>query len=146
VLYNPTSHALSIMPSENQIGKSCFYCKQLLPEGFVPPPETLADEEPESFITSEEVEDPMLHSRVANYFQLLEIANETASRPATPPPIADAEDRTSRAWTPQTGTFPPESMAEGYFKAFFKEELRLGMGANGSVYLCQVCFSNILYV
>jgi hypothetical protein len=29
-------------------------------------------------------------------------------------------------------------MAEGYFKAFFKEEYRLGMGANGSVYLCQV--------
>jgi hypothetical protein len=31
-------------------------------------------------------------------------------------------------------------MAEGYFKAFFQEEYRLGMGANGSVYLCQVCF------
>lgn len=28
-------------------------------------------------------------------------------------------------------------MAEGYFKAFFQEEYRLGMGANGSVYLCQ---------
>jgi hypothetical protein len=29
-------------------------------------------------------------------------------------------------------------MAEGYFKAFFQEETRLGMGANGSVFLCQV--------
>jgi hypothetical protein len=29
-------------------------------------------------------------------------------------------------------------MAEGYFKAFFQEEARLGMGANGSVFLCQV--------
>ncbi|EEB90738.1 hypothetical protein MPER_11017, partial [Moniliophthora perniciosa FA553] len=28
-------------------------------------------------------------------------------------------------------------MAEGYFKAFFQEEYKLGMGANGSVYLCQ---------
>ena len=37
--------------------------------------------------------------------------------------------------------FPVESMAEGYFKAFFKEEYRLGMGANGSVFLCQVCLS-----
>jgi hypothetical protein len=34
--------------------------------------------------------------------------------------------------------FTPESMAEGYFKAFFQEEARLGMGANGSVFLCQV--------
>lgn len=34
--------------------------------------------------------------------------------------------------------FPAESMAEGYFKAFFREEYRLGMGANGSVFLCQV--------
>lgn len=28
-------------------------------------------------------------------------------------------------------------MAEGYFKAFFQEEARLGMGANGTVFLCQ---------
>lgn len=28
-------------------------------------------------------------------------------------------------------------MAEGYFEAFFQEEYRLGMGASGSVYLCQ---------
>lgn len=28
-------------------------------------------------------------------------------------------------------------MAEGYFKAFFQEEYKLGMGANGSVFLCQ---------
>ena len=29
-------------------------------------------------------------------------------------------------------------MAEGYFKTFFQEEFKLGMGANGSVFLCQV--------
>jgi hypothetical protein len=34
--------------------------------------------------------------------------------------------------------FGDSSMAQGYFAAFFKEERRLGMGANGSVYLCQV--------
>ncbi|THU97930.1 kinase-like protein [Dendrothele bispora CBS 962.96] len=33
--------------------------------------------------------------------------------------------------------FPPGSMAEGYFNMFFKEEWKLGMGANGSVFLCQ---------
>ena len=30
------------------------------------------------------------------------------------------------------------AMAEGYFQTFFKEEYRLGMGASGTVYLCQV--------
>ena len=34
--------------------------------------------------------------------------------------------------------FTPETMAEDYFKAFFQEEAQLGMGANGSVFLCQV--------
>lgn len=38
--------------------------------------------------------------------------------------------------TPQA-RFSRDSMAQGYFAAFFKEEKRLGMGANGSVYLCQ---------
>ncbi|PVG01469.1 kinase-like protein [Serendipita vermifera] len=33
--------------------------------------------------------------------------------------------------------FGDDSMAQGYFAAFFKEERRLGMGANGTVYLCQ---------
>jgi len=34
--------------------------------------------------------------------------------------------------------FGDSPMAQGYFSAFFKEERRLGMGANGTVYLCQV--------
>jgi hypothetical protein len=34
--------------------------------------------------------------------------------------------------------FGDSSMAQGYFAAFFREERRLGMGANGSVFLCQV--------
>jgi hypothetical protein len=34
--------------------------------------------------------------------------------------------------------FGDSSMAQGYFAAFFKEERRIGMGANGTVYLCQV--------
>ncbi|KAG8844638.1 putative serine/threonine-protein kinase iks1 [Serendipita sp. 411] len=42
----------------------------------------------------------------------------------------------SRPTTPQP-RFSENSMAQGYFTAFFKEEKRLGMGANGTVYLCQ---------
>jgi hypothetical protein len=34
--------------------------------------------------------------------------------------------------------FASGTMAEGYFETFFREEKRLGMGASGSVYLCQV--------
>ncbi|KAF8954903.1 hypothetical protein BDZ97DRAFT_2064311 [Flammula alnicola] len=50
-------------------------------------------------------------------------------RPRTPDPAR--ENRSTR------GAFPAEKMAEGYFKAFFQEEYKLGMGANGSVFLCQ---------
>ena len=40
--------------------------------------------------------------------------------------------------------FPADKMAEGYFKTFFQEEYKLGMGANGSVFLCQVYTAYIL--
>ena len=71
-------------------------------------------------------------NRAANYFQLLEIANES-SNPASP-----ASGGSSAAPSAGPSTFRAENMAEGYFKAFFQEVCRLGMGANGSVYLCQV--------
>lgn len=115
VLYNPTSHALSIRPSTHeQLPPSalCPYCNRPLP--------------PDS-----EEGDPQ--DRVANYFQLLEVSNETYSRPSTPPPITEASAEAGSS----DGAFPAEAMAQGYFKAFFQEECRLGMGANGSVFLCQ---------
>ncbi|PBK94805.1 kinase-like protein [Armillaria gallica] len=110
VLYNPTSHALAIRQSRP--GSGCPYCKRPLP-----PPQD--DDDP----------DPELHSRASNYFHLLSIANDTWSRPSTPPPSVEADDG--------AGTFSAEALANGYFKAFFTEESKLGMGANGSVYLCQ---------
>ena len=74
--------------------------------------------------------DPAYHSRATDYFRLLEVANEASSRPASPLPGTHDSER----------SFQAEKMAEGYFKAFFKEEYKLGMGANGSVFLCQVRF------
>ncbi|KAJ6571634.1 kinase-like protein [Mycena capillaripes] len=121
VLYNPTSHALSIRHSSNfppRARRPCPYCHQALPPDFRP---------------DSELEDDAVDSeasfRASNYFHLLAIANETTSRPSTPPTPSETRSRRN--------TFPAEAMAEGYFKAFFQEEFRLGMGANGSVYLCQ---------
>jgi hypothetical protein len=71
--------------------------------------------------------------RAANYFQLLEVSNEAFSRPSTPPIIEPMSP------AGESSTFAAETMAQGYFNAFFEEECRLGMGANGSVFLCQVC-------
>ena len=113
VLYNPTSKALSITSSASSVlpvhqhaapeSNLCALCHRPLPE--------------------EETDDrPARHA--PNYFQLLSDANDTISRPSTPPP------RAQEAAHPMT--------ADGYFEKFFKEEYRLGMGANGSVYLCQV--------
>jgi hypothetical protein len=42
---------------------------------------------------------------------------------------------------PENGTFNTAKSSSGYYSTFFREETRLGMGANGSVYLCQVCYS-----
>jgi hypothetical protein len=133
VLYNPTSHALSIrhpVPNELPVPSSglCPYCSRPLPSDFE------ADSGIHGHTPIEGNESPVVFARASNYFQLLAVANETSSRPSTPPlqaPEVEPRERSS--------AFPPEAMAEGYFKAFFREECRLGMGANGSVFLCQVC-------
>ncbi|KDQ06555.1 hypothetical protein BOTBODRAFT_181484 [Botryobasidium botryosum FD-172 SS1] len=116
VLYNPTSHALTITSTDRFAERPpapplvasvgvCPYCNRPLDQ-------------------SDETGIPLPRfSRVPNYFQLLAIANEVTSRPSSPSPV----DR-------PLGT---EATAEGYYEAFFKEELKLGMGANGSVFLCQ---------
>ncbi|KAF7350354.1 Other/IKS protein kinase [Mycena venus] len=121
VLYNPTSHALSIRHSSNfppRARRPCPYCHQTLPPDFRLDPEL-----------EDDAVDSGASFRDSNYFHLLAIANETTSRPSTPPTPSESQSRRN--------TFPAEAMAEGYFKAFFQEECRLGMGANGSVYLCQ---------
>ncbi|EFI26761.1 other/IKS protein kinase [Coprinopsis cinerea okayama7 len=141
VLYNPHSHALTISRPANLAASSssliatrrprpCPYCKQDLPPGFHAQPNDVDDEA--EVLDSLHDDDPAYHSRVPNYFQLLAVSNETTSRPSSPPIGLTSEDPASRSTT-----FQAEQMAEGYFKRFFQEEYKLGMGANGSVYLCQ---------
>jgi len=93
-------------------------------------------------------EEDLEHVRAPNYFQLLEIANETNSRPASPgpgPSRSRQHDTPNRQETNGNAAgFRSDAIAEGYFNAFFKAEQRLGMGANGSVYLCQVRASSFI--
>ena len=143
VLYNSDSHALSVRPHSNAptvpSHGACPYCNRPLDEEIPPL----------SYHDSEEAAQP---SRAANYFQLLEIANETSSRP--PSGLKGSRLRESISSEGEESisggdfgyVFGPESMAEGYFTAFFKEEYRLGMGANGSVFLCQVSLATIFYI
>ncbi|CCM00802.1 uncharacterized protein FIBRA_02844 [Fibroporia radiculosa] len=139
VLYNPTSHALSIRKhsgsglERRDAGSRCPYCHRFIHTDGNDEEDTSGDSDVDDF------EDELWQhprSRASNYFQLLEIANETASRPASPP---GTRTRTipNGGESSQAGAFRANNMAEGYFKAFFKEECRLGMGANGSVFLCQ---------
>ncbi|TDL15946.1 kinase-like protein [Rickenella mellea] len=128
VLYNPTSHALSVRSQTALPQSTCPYCHR---------PLELSDVQEETPFET--------HARAQNYFQLLEISNETSSRPQTGlRSVSDAGDSQPPDRSESNGPsatqehgFMAEAMAEGYFKAFFKEEYRLGMGANGSVFLCQ---------
>lgn len=129
VLYNPTSHALSIKTSSQGPARprTCLYCKQPLPPDF----EDDSDTDVQIDSPLREI-DPTSSARAPNYFQLLQIANETSSRPSSPHPQSRSSNGIGN------GAFAAETMATGYFKAFFQEECRLGMGAYGSVFLCQV--------
>jgi hypothetical protein len=157
VLYNPTSHALTIRHSRprrsSEVPRHCPYCSQPIPPGFVSNGEIArnthesiyADSDAYNIGDAEDAEDERfeLHGRASNYFQLLAIANETTSRPSTPLPLHEEGGRDEQGRRERrSSNFPAEAMAEGYFKAFFREECKLGMGANGSVFLCQVRSNN----
>lgn len=147
VLYNPTSHALSVrirsrspspsLTRRHVVGR-CPYCNRFLPTDLHGEHEVDDDTDGEFLHDGHGIP----RSRATNYFQLLEIANETASRPATPSTSTSRASRniggSASNASAGSGAFRADNMAEGYFKAFFKEEGKLGMGANGSVFLCQV--------
>jgi hypothetical protein len=154
VLYNPTSHALTIHRSSQSttlkqpVPRLCPYCSQPLPTGLPERDADVQSHERDPLFTNLNRFEDVSAARAANYFQLLQVANQTASRPPSPPlpsaQSAPSSETSSRPPSPtdvdgdDSDVFTPETMAEGYFKAFFQEEARLGMGANGSVFLCQV--------
>jgi hypothetical protein len=148
-------HQPAALTSASSGNHPCPYCNQDLPEGFDAGDddrwETVTDtgNEIESFDT-----DPAYQSRASDYFQLLAIANDRSSRtpePSTPleqvhtPRSRHRNKEKGRATSPspeeyrsEKAAFPADKMAEGYFKTFFEEECKLGMGASGSVFLCKV--------
>jgi hypothetical protein len=161
VLYNPTSHALSIRQHPStpraasvvplrrapQVGGQCPYCHRPMPRNSTINNENDVVERTE-IDSDDEYQAP--RSQVPNYFQLLQIANETSSVPTTPSssrrgstPMS-MSNKDEESYESEEHAFRPANMAEGYFKTFFEEECRLGMGANGSVYLCQVSHSDEL--
>lgn len=124
VLYNPTSHALSItqhsLPPQSSrghdhAGQRCPYCSQFLPADV-------------RLFSRNQGEEDHLHDgrrqtrRAPNYFQLLELAN--TERPSIPPPLPHNGEVPESEEAP-TG-FHKGSMAQGYFSAFFREERRIG--------------------
>ena len=155
MLYNSTSHALTISHSSKvttgfpststapvKASRDCCpYCKRVLPSAFDYDPfddsggriHTHDEDEEEDGIESLS-SDPAYTSRMSDYFQLLEMASESSSRPSSRPGStllgAGTSSSTNDARQHQSGTsaFPAEKMAEGYFKTFFQEAYRLGMG------------------
>ena len=139
VLYNPASHALtvtstnarsaessatSMTPGPDDVPKdgSCPYCHQPLRN-------VDAGEDPDVETQHEQYDE---HSRVSNYFHLLAAANRGPSML-----MSSAESPQSPQPGAETTPSQPLHMAEGYFQAFFREVKRLGMGANGTVLLCE---------
>ncbi|KAI0319145.1 kinase-like domain-containing protein [Amylostereum chailletii] len=152
VLYDPTSHALTIHPSDNALTQRRPHRPQICPYCSRPfPPDDRHDishefDEYSLDADLDRFEDVTHDARAENYFQLLAVVNESSSRPVTPPPSSlSGSDDGSLSGTShddengseRSSAFGRDTMAAGYFKAFFKEEARLGMGASGSVYLCQ---------
>lgn len=166
ILYHPSSHALAVQPHSvvPKAGPSRPTRPLLLPyRTGSPAPEATAVQQlcptcsqPIEFARSGReglpsgVETPSKKDR--GYFQILEEAHE-GSRPPSPSPRRTERTRT-RTPTPFTThqsdqdedtlderDFP----AKGYYDRYFREEGRLGMGAEGSVFLAtHVIGDNVL--
>lgn len=147
ILYHPPSHALAVQPhpspsspvalprpprgpipnrlllpyraerSETPVEDlprpSCPYCSQILPLGDLPP---VSAQPPPT----------------GGYFEILERAHE-GSRP--PSPRIRERSATPAAYGEDNGDESLDPPAKGYYERFFKEERRLGAGAEGSVFL-----------
>lgn len=120
----------------NSLQRVCPTCSQPLTRGL-----------PTGLENTAKVDTPV-GARGRGYFQILEEAHE-GSRPPSPTPSRRDRSRT-RTPTPYTAAGPgtdedededEDTMderdlpAKGYYERYFREERRLGMGAEGSVYL-----------
>lgn len=122
VLYNPSSRALTVTGTQDvDPGRELEW------EDYDADDVDVEDICPYCHRPMPNVHEPQApaYPHAPNYFHLL-AESASSSRPRTPPGHESS-----------TPPFSPETMAEGYFDAFFREEKKLGMGANGSVFLCQ---------
>ena len=159
ILYHPSSHALSVQPhtslsiagpsrptqplllpytppttdDEATIESICPTCSQALP-----PHTAQAPPSPSALRT------PRGEMRTRGYFQILEDAHEMSRPPSpsmsrrferTPTPAQEDDDLLDEMHLP----------AKGYYGEYFREERKLGMGAEGSVFLAtHIISGNVL--
>ncbi|EIW68718.1 hypothetical protein TREMEDRAFT_32011, partial [Tremella mesenterica DSM 1558] len=153
ILYHPLSHALQVQPRpalpttpgpsntplllpyneplpEIVSHRVCPYCSQSLPT--TPPTRSRP-------LSTGSAASDIPHGPA--YFRILERAHE-GSRPSSPTPTSE---RRFRSITPTDQGSNVDVPAKGYYERFFKEEGRLGIGAEGSVYLAtHVIGGNVL--
>ncbi|WWD07970.1 hypothetical protein V865_006080 [Kwoniella europaea PYCC6329] len=120
----------------------CPYCSQPLPAI------TTSNPTPHRHL-SHEADDPRGRLGKQKYFRILEQAHE-GSRPPSPTPSAQSTPR-KRYKTPLMEQDEDDELdeadfpARGYYDRFFREECKLGMGAEGSVFLAtHVIGGNVL--
>ncbi|WOO77793.1 putative serine/threonine-protein kinase iksA [Vanrija pseudolonga] len=158
IVYHPPSHAIQVVPHPRRSSQSgvpsTSRLRLLSPEESAsiagdPPtsqpccPLCGQDLPTELPTISQQADDSVQYDRdsehgEAQYFRVLERAHEL-SRPGTP--VSNSHQRISRS---ESSTFrnpsrdeidPSDLPAMGYYQRFFKENRRLGIGAEGSVYL-----------
>ena len=155
ILYHPSSHALSVQPhaSTTIAGPSRPSQPLLLPYSQNEPVTQLEYEricptcsqplptaQPASPLRT-----PTGEMRTRGYFQILEDAHEM-SRPPSP---SMSRRRFERTPTPGLGEDDVldemQLPAKGYYQEYFREEKKLGMGAEGSVFLAtHIISGNVL--
>lgn len=123
VLYNPTSKALTVTGTQDVDPETPQLAWDEYDTDDVNTDDTCPYCHRPMFATQQEP--ASAYPRVPNYFHLL--AESTSTSRAQTPPGQESAGR----------PFGADAMAEGYFDTFFREEKKLGMGANGSVFLCQ---------
>ncbi|BEJ13856.1 hypothetical protein CspHIS471_0310300 [Cutaneotrichosporon sp. HIS471] len=168
IVYHAPSHAIQVVPhprhdpshssSSNQLRVLPTQVTKAKPARLNPPSESdkcpLCGHDRFPFAQSANTHIPLSsdydEAAEGHYFRVLERAHES-SRPGTP--VSARPDRSTQS-PPSTPTgrgerLPNEDASDlpamGYYRRFFKEERRLGIGAEGSVFLAtHVIGGNVL--